>query len=232
MFRVFRGGAALPTEALYQSVAVGQERTLEQDPTFAFRILVDIASKALSPAINDPTTAVLAIDQIHHLLRNVESRQSASRTGARRGRPAPRPLPDSELGRFRARWPSPRSASSAARASRSRAVCEPCWKTFCRRAREPCRAAPPRAELAPAVERTRLPRTGGSRAGGRQRSPGSGREGSPLDGKPPCRSIPLLRTPMCGNGVEGGPGGDPHHRKCRKWDDWDCRVMLHHLTDK
>jgi uncharacterized membrane protein len=42
---------------------------LEQDPTFAFRIIVDIALKALSPAINDPTTAVIAIDQLHRLLR-------------------------------------------------------------------------------------------------------------------------------------------------------------------
>src|SRR5262249_47311085 len=41
---------------------------LEQDPRFAFRILVDIANKALSPAINDPTTAVLALDQIDNLL--------------------------------------------------------------------------------------------------------------------------------------------------------------------
>jgi uncharacterized membrane protein len=55
-------------------VAVGQERTLEQDPAFAFRIMVDIASKALSPAINDPTTAVLALDQIHWLLRKVGNR--------------------------------------------------------------------------------------------------------------------------------------------------------------
>jgi uncharacterized membrane protein len=38
---------------------------------FAFRILVDIALKALSPAINDPTTAVLAIDQVHRLLKVV-----------------------------------------------------------------------------------------------------------------------------------------------------------------
>lgn len=53
---------------------VGQERTLEQDPALGFRILVDVASKGLSPAINDPTTAVLAIDQIHHLLRNVGGR--------------------------------------------------------------------------------------------------------------------------------------------------------------
>ena len=44
---------------------------MEQDPTFAYRIIIDIALKALSPAINDPTTAVLAIDQLHRLLRKV-----------------------------------------------------------------------------------------------------------------------------------------------------------------
>src|SRR5438132_1345771 len=75
LFRIFHGGTNLAAEALQQSVAFGQERTLEQDPGFAFRIIVDIASKGLSPAINDPTTAVLAIDQIHHLLRNVGSRR-------------------------------------------------------------------------------------------------------------------------------------------------------------
>jgi uncharacterized membrane protein len=74
LFRVHGSGADLSAEALCRSVAVGQERTPEQDPMFAFRILVDIASKGLSPAINDPTTAVLAIDQIHHLLRDVGSR--------------------------------------------------------------------------------------------------------------------------------------------------------------
>jgi uncharacterized membrane protein len=74
LFRVFQGGITLDAEAVRQSVAVGQERTLEQDPMFAFRIMVDIASKGLSRAINDPTTAVLALDQIHHLLRNVGSR--------------------------------------------------------------------------------------------------------------------------------------------------------------
>jgi uncharacterized membrane protein len=74
LFRIFGENGQLSDEVLRQSIAVGQERTPEQDPTFAFRILVDIASKALSPAINDPTTAVLAIDQIHHLLRNVGGR--------------------------------------------------------------------------------------------------------------------------------------------------------------
>jgi uncharacterized membrane protein len=74
LFRLYQGGEKLPPEALCQSVAFGQERTLEQDPTFAFRIIVDVASKGLSPAINDPTTAVLALDQLHHLLRDVGRR--------------------------------------------------------------------------------------------------------------------------------------------------------------
>jgi uncharacterized membrane protein len=75
LFRIYQSGAALPVGALCQSVAIGQERTLEQDPTFAFRIMVDIANKGLSPAINDPTTAVLALDSIHFLLRTVGKRR-------------------------------------------------------------------------------------------------------------------------------------------------------------
>ena len=59
---------------LRASVAFGSERTIDQDPTFAFRIVVDIALKALSPAINDPTTGVLAIDQLHRMLRKVGNR--------------------------------------------------------------------------------------------------------------------------------------------------------------
>ena len=74
LFRVFAESQSPSDNDLRNSVAIGHERTLEQDPMFAFRIIVDIASKALSPAINDPTTAVLAIDQIHHLLRNVGKR--------------------------------------------------------------------------------------------------------------------------------------------------------------
>lgn len=66
MFAVV-GGTASATP-FRTCVAVGAERTLKQDPRFAFRILVDIANKALSPAINDPTTAVLALDQIDNLL--------------------------------------------------------------------------------------------------------------------------------------------------------------------
>ena len=70
LFRVHGPAPAVADRELLGSVALGQERTFQQDPTFALRIIVDIASKALSPAINDPTTAVLAIDQLHRLLRD------------------------------------------------------------------------------------------------------------------------------------------------------------------
>src|SRR5581483_2526965 len=74
LFRIHGDGHGIRHESLRETVAVGPERTLEQDPTFAFRVLVDLASKALSPAINDPTTAVLALDQIHRLMRVVGMR--------------------------------------------------------------------------------------------------------------------------------------------------------------
>ena len=75
LFRLYGGAMAIDDHVLRTTVAFGSERTLEQDPMFAFRILVDIALKALSPAINDPTTAVLAIDQLQRLLRVLGKRQ-------------------------------------------------------------------------------------------------------------------------------------------------------------
>jgi uncharacterized membrane protein len=74
LFRLYGDATSLEEGELRSSLAVGPERTLQQDPTFAFRIIIDIALKALSAAINDPTTAVIAIDQLHRLLRNVGNR--------------------------------------------------------------------------------------------------------------------------------------------------------------
>ena len=71
LFRLYGGAASIDDRRLRASVALGTERTMQQDPTFALRILVDIAIKALSAAINDPTTAVMAIDQLHRMLRVV-----------------------------------------------------------------------------------------------------------------------------------------------------------------
>ncbi len=50
-------------------VALGTERTVEQDPAFAIRIMVDVAIRALSPAVNDPTTAVQVLNHLGNLLR-------------------------------------------------------------------------------------------------------------------------------------------------------------------
>ena len=74
LFKLYGGARSIDADVLHSAIDFGSERTLEQDPTFAFRIIIDIALKALSPAINDPTTAVLAIDQLHRLLRLVGKR--------------------------------------------------------------------------------------------------------------------------------------------------------------
>ncbi len=52
------------SRALEDWVRIGFERTLEQDAAFGIRQLVDVACKALSPAVNDPYTAVQAIDHL------------------------------------------------------------------------------------------------------------------------------------------------------------------------
>jgi uncharacterized membrane protein len=74
LFRIYQGGERLKDSELRKCLALAQTRNMDQDPMFAFRIIVDIGSKALSPGINDPTTAVLAIDHLHHLLRDVGGR--------------------------------------------------------------------------------------------------------------------------------------------------------------
>jgi uncharacterized membrane protein len=75
LFLLFGGAANVDERRLRAAVALGRERTIEQDAAFAFRVIADIALKALSKAINDPTTAVLAIDQLHRLLRAVGRRR-------------------------------------------------------------------------------------------------------------------------------------------------------------
>jgi uncharacterized membrane protein len=86
LFNLYGGATSLNVESLRSAIAFGPERTMEQDPTFAYRIIVDIALKALSPAINDPTTAVIAIDQLHRLLRkagnqNLRTDEIAGKSG-------------------------------------------------------------------------------------------------------------------------------------------------------
>lgn len=81
---------------LLASVELGRERTMEQDPAFGIRQLVDIAIRALSPGINDPTTASQAIDQVHSLLRFLGGRRFPGQE-----------LRDAEDGRLRLVLPRP-----------------------------------------------------------------------------------------------------------------------------
>jgi uncharacterized membrane protein len=60
--------------AVLRAVVTGPERSFAQDPLLAFRLLADIALRALSPAVNDPATAVQAIDSLESLLSLLASR--------------------------------------------------------------------------------------------------------------------------------------------------------------
>ncbi|MEU2408566.1 DUF2254 domain-containing protein [Streptomyces rubiginosohelvolus] len=63
------GGTSRPDDQYVTGcIALGPERTIEQDPAFALRVLVDIAIRALSPAVNDPTTAVQVLNHIESFL--------------------------------------------------------------------------------------------------------------------------------------------------------------------
>ncbi|HYK35891.1 DUF2254 domain-containing protein [Alloacidobacterium sp.] len=75
VLRVLGVGKPIPEDRLRLAIRLGAERTFEQDPKYAIRLLVDIAIKALSPAINDPTTAVQALDQIEDLLNRLGRRR-------------------------------------------------------------------------------------------------------------------------------------------------------------
>jgi uncharacterized membrane protein len=67
-------GAAPRARAFSRLIRIGPSRTLEQDPAYGIRMLVDIAIRALSPAVNDPTSAVQALDQIDDILHRLASR--------------------------------------------------------------------------------------------------------------------------------------------------------------
>jgi uncharacterized membrane protein len=74
MLRLY-GAPRADADKLRQAFAVGSERTFEQDPKYALRLIVDIAIRALSPAVNDPTTAVQALDHLEDLLQRLGRRR-------------------------------------------------------------------------------------------------------------------------------------------------------------
>ena len=62
------------TEDLLRHIEIGPDRTWEQDPLLAFRLLVDIGLRAQSPAINDPATCRHTIEAVSGLLRYIADR--------------------------------------------------------------------------------------------------------------------------------------------------------------
>lgn len=84
---------------LVAALTVGRERTTQQDAAFGFRQLVDVAERALSPGVNDPSTAVQALDRLYELLmmlapRRIPSPERLDRSGTLRA-VLPRPSWDS-----------------------------------------------------------------------------------------------------------------------------------------
>jgi uncharacterized membrane protein len=63
-----------PDDAIRRCVHLGRSRTMYQDPLYGIRQLVDVASQALSPAVNQPTTAVVVIDRLEELLLRIGRR--------------------------------------------------------------------------------------------------------------------------------------------------------------
>lgn len=90
-------------EKLSAAYVIGRHRTVEQDASFGIRQIVDVALKALSPGINDTTTAVMCVDYLEAILVRLVERRIA----------APRRLDNGEL-RLIARGPSFESLLSEA----------------------------------------------------------------------------------------------------------------------
>jgi uncharacterized membrane protein len=66
-------------ENLPDFVSIGPHRTVEQDVAFGIQQLVDIILKALSPGINDTTTAIMAIDYLGATIRRLAGREFPAR---------------------------------------------------------------------------------------------------------------------------------------------------------
>ncbi|MBU0944593.1 MAG: DUF2254 domain-containing protein [Proteobacteria bacterium] len=62
-------------DALNAAYSIGRHRTVQQDPAFGIRQIVDMAIKALSPGVNDTSTAVMCVDYLTSILARLASRQ-------------------------------------------------------------------------------------------------------------------------------------------------------------
>lgn len=77
LLRVYRGNRLSPEgrDELLGTIDLGPSRTLQQDIEFGVLQIVDIALKAISPAVNDPSTGVSCVDQLSRILIRFASRE-------------------------------------------------------------------------------------------------------------------------------------------------------------
>jgi len=78
LMRLSKGDRMPPAgrEELQGAFDFGPTRTLQQDVEFGVLQIVDIALKAISPAVNDPTTAISSVDQLSRILIRFASRET------------------------------------------------------------------------------------------------------------------------------------------------------------
>lgn len=77
VMKIYTHATQMDEWRLLRTLRLGEQRTIDQDPKYALRLIVDIAIRALSPAINDPTTAVMSLDRLEDLLRLLVTRDMA-----------------------------------------------------------------------------------------------------------------------------------------------------------
>lgn len=95
LFDLWGAVGDVAVKRLTDAVLLGRDRNVSQDAAFGLRELIDVALRALSPSTNDPTTAVMAIHQLHDLLRKlVRRRFPSSLRRTRKGRLVLIPRPD------------------------------------------------------------------------------------------------------------------------------------------
>lgn len=71
---LIRGGSAIDDRVLRRALTFADGRRVTQDPSFAIRCIVDVAVRALSPAVNDPTSAVEGLDALEAALMHLGQR--------------------------------------------------------------------------------------------------------------------------------------------------------------
>jgi hypothetical protein len=129
LIRIAGEPGTLSRSAVTRCVALGPERTLNQDVAYGVRMLVDIAERSLAAGpFADPTTVVQAIDRLHDIMRQISGGRCTPAGGrTRTARPASSSRRSAGTGSSAS--PSTRSGRPAPPRRRSAAGCARPWRT-------------------------------------------------------------------------------------------------------